>query len=178
MTLPTARARLMALALFAIAMGWLEGVVVVYIRTMIGIAHGPVAPDPGEIAARLHAIPWLMATEQTRELATVVMLVAVAWIAARAWRSRLGAFLVCFGVWDITYYVALYALLRWPPSLATRDVLFLIPPSPFWVQPVWAPVAISCAMIASGAALYLRDEARSGSAPALKRMAAETDNRC
>ena len=34
-------------------MGWLEGVVVVYIRAMIGIAHGPVAPDPGEIAARL-----------------------------------------------------------------------------------------------------------------------------
>jgi hypothetical protein len=60
---------------------------------------------------------------------------------------RLGAFLVVFGVWDIAYYIALYALLRWPPSVATLDLLFLIPPGPWWIQPVWVPVAISCVMI-------------------------------
>ena len=158
MTPTLQRARLMALAAFAFAMGWLEAVVVVYIRAMIGITHGPAVPEPAEIAARLRAIPWLMGTEQTREFATLVMLAAVAWLAARAWRARLGAFLFCFGVWDITYYIALYALVRWPPSLAAKDVLFLIPPSPLWIQPVWAPVAISCAMIASGAVLFARGE--------------------
>ena len=173
------RARLLALALFAVAMGWLEGVVVVYIRAMIGITPGTTVPDPAGVAERLHAIPWLVGTEQTRELATLVMLAAVSWIAARAWRARLGALLVCFGVWDIVYYVALYALLRWPPSLATMDVLFLIPPSPLWYQPVWVPVAISCGMIAGGAALFLREAAGPRPEPgsALKRAAPRTDNR-
>jgi hypothetical protein len=144
------RGRLVALIVFAAAMGWLEGVVVVYIRGLLGIAHGPTFPPQREIMARMAALPWLVPTEQTREAATLVMLAAAAWLASRGWRARAGAFLVAFGVWDIVYYVALYALLRWPPSLATMDLLFLIPPGPWWYQPVWLPVAISCGMIAGG----------------------------
>ena len=75
---------------------------------------------------------------------------AVACLSAQRARARWGAFLIAFGVWDIVYYVALYAMLRWPPSLTTMDVLFLIPPGPWWNQPVWLPVSISCVMIAIG----------------------------
>ena len=57
---------------------------------------------------------------------------------------------------SLAYYLALYALLRWPPSLAEPDLLFLIPPGPWWIQPVWVPVAVSCAMIAGGAWLFAR----------------------
>ncbi len=163
------RARLLALIAFAIAMGWLEGVVVVYIRALIGIERGDAMPHGADVVERLRAVPWLMVTEQTREMATLVMLAAVAWVAGRAWRARLGALLVCFGVWDIIYYVALRAMLGWPPSLATMDVLFLIPPHPIWYQPVWVPVAISAAMITIGTMLFAREdlaprpEARPGS---------------
>jgi len=150
------RARLLALVLFASAMGWLEGVVVVYIRGLIGIAHGPL-PEAAEVMERLRGVPWLLPTEQTREVATLVMLAAVSFLAARTWRARLGALLVCFGVWDIVYYLALFALLRWPSSLTTMDVLFLIPPHPWWHQPVWVPVAISAVMIATGAVLLARE---------------------
>ena len=45
-------------------------------------------------------------------------------------------------------------MLRWPPSLATMDLLFLIPPHPWWYQPVWMPVAISCVMIGAGLVLF------------------------
>jgi hypothetical protein len=169
MTKALPRARLLALGAFAIAMGWLEGVVVVYIRALTGIGHGADVPDPAGVAERLRSVPWLIPTEQTRELATLAMLAAVAWAVTRPWGERLGAFLFCFGIWDISYYVALYALLRWPTSLATRDVLFLIPPSPLWYQPVWVPVAISVVMIAGGAALFLRGAgAPPGAGPALK----------
>ncbi|HEY2954048.1 MAG TPA: hypothetical protein VGK89_02225 [Candidatus Eisenbacteria bacterium] len=158
--IPSPGARLLALFVFASAMGWLEGVVVVYIRGLIGIAHGPGVPAVAEIMERLRAVPWLIRTEQTREAATLAMLSAVAWLSARAWRGRLGALLLCFGTWDIVYYLALFALLRWPPSLTTMDVLFLIPPHPWWHQPVWVPVAISAAMIASGCALLAREGPR------------------
>jgi hypothetical protein len=135
-------------------MGWLEGVVVVYIRGLLGIAHGGGAPDPAEMERRLAALPWLIGTEQGREAATIVMLAAVAWLAAPRFRGRLGAFLLTFGAWDIVYYIALYALLGWPPSLCTMDLLFLIPPGPWWYQPVWVPIAISCGMITVGVWLF------------------------
>lgn len=141
---------LVAVFVFAIAMGWLEAVVVVYIRALLGIAHAPLPPSPQIMYERFRSMPWLIPSEQIREVTTIVMLAAVGWISGRSLRARLGVFLVSFGAWDIVYYAALYALLRWPPSLSTMDLLFLIPPGPWWYQPVWVPTAISCGMIAAG----------------------------
>jgi hypothetical protein len=159
---PGVASRLAWLAVFAAAMGWLEAVVVVYIRALLGFREAATPPGPDEMMRRLQSLPWLIPTEQTREAATLVMLAAAGWLAGHSPRSRCGAFLVCFGVWDIAYYVGLVALIRWPTSLATLDLLFLIPPHPWWVQPVWLPVAVSCVMIAAGAALMTR---RAGDGP-------------
>jgi hypothetical protein len=153
-------ARLTILLLFAAAMGWLEGVVVVYIRGLLGATHGPGTPSPAQVVARFGELPWLLPTEQGREVATIIMLATVAWLSAGSPRSRFGAFLILFGVWDIVYYVALYAMLRWPPSLVTMDVLFLIPPGPWWNQPVWLPLLISSLMIVAGIALFRDGEPR------------------
>jgi hypothetical protein len=147
-------ARLVAVALFGAAFGWLEGVVVVYIRSLIGVAQRDALPGADDMMRRFAGLPWLLGTEQSRELSTLIVIAAVAWLAGYRIRSRLGAFLIAFGVWDIAYYLALYALLRWPPSLTTVDVLFLIPPHPWWSQPVWVPVAISCLLIAAGLRLW------------------------
>jgi hypothetical protein len=142
-------------------MGWLEAVVVVYIRGLVGIGRDRMPPAE-EVLRRFTSLPWLLSTEQSREAATIVMLAAVALLAARRGRARLGAFLVSFGAWDIVYYMGLYALLHWPPSLGTMDVLFLIPPGPWWYQPVWLPIAVSCVMIALGVRLFLRAERGAG----------------
>ena len=150
--------RVAVLAIFAAAMGWLEAVVVVYIRSIVGIAHTETIPPQQEVLRRFMEVPWLLPTEQTREAATLVMLAAVAGLAARRTRGRFGAFLMSFGTWDIVYYVALYCLLRWPPSLTTMDLLFLIPPHPWWYQPVWVPIAISVVMIAVGFKLFWSSE--------------------
>lgn len=153
----TGRSRLAILLLFAAAMGWLEGVVVVYIRGLFGMAHGPTVPPPEEVTRQFGRLPWLLPTEQTRELATIIMIATVAWLSARRLVGRLGAFLIVFGVWDIVYYVSLYALLRWPPGLRSMDVLFLIPPGPWWNQPVWVPLVIASAMTVVGMRLFAKD---------------------
>lgn len=142
------------LVLYAIAMGWLEGVVVVYIRGLVGLGRAEGMPPAGEVMRRINAIPWLLSTEQGRELATMIMLWTVAYLASPRWPGRIGAWLVSFGVWDIAYYVALHALLGWPTTLGTMDLLFLIPAHPWWYQPVWLPVGISCVMIGVGARMY------------------------
>lgn len=148
--------QLFLVAVFAVATGWLEAVIVVYIRGLLGVGPGHTFPAESEFVRRFLALPWLLPTEQSREAATLVMLASLAWLAGSRLRSRLGAFLVTFGLWDIVYYGALWVLLRWPPSLATKDLLFLIPPGPWWYQPVWLPVAVSCLMIAAGTWLFLR----------------------
>lgn len=161
MTLPPADAprratRLWLVWVYAIAMGWLEGVVVVYIRALLGMPHSGELPPAAQTFGRLHGIAWLLVTEQSRELATLIMLAAVAWLAAERPLARLGAFLVAFGVWDLAYYGALYALVRWPPSLGTMDLLFLIPQHPWWYQPVWVPMLVAALMVAGGTWLAWR----------------------
>ncbi len=133
------------LSAFAIAMGYLEAVVVVYIRKILGIV-----PTPEQLTAEtIEQVPdWLIASEQSREAATIIMLVALAWLVGRTGAQKLGVFLFAFGVWDIFYYVSLKALIDWPASLATWDCLFLIPQP--WYAPVWLPVVISLGMIMVG----------------------------
>jgi len=54
----------------------------------------------------------------------------------------------------IVYYISLYIILRWPPSLFTEDVLFLIPVP--WKGPVIAPVLVSILMIISAFVILKR----------------------
>jgi hypothetical protein len=86
--------------------------------------------------------------ELVREAATILMLLAVGWLAGRTVRSRLAYFTIAFGVWDIFYYIFLIPLTGWPKSLLDWDILFLLP-MPWW-GPVIAPVSIAVLMIIGG----------------------------
>ena len=126
-----------SLFVFAVAMGFLEAIVVVYVRELY---------YPEGFACPLKPMPeWLIGTEMIRELCTLFMLGAVARITGKLFTGRLASFLFLFGVWDIFYYVALWLFLGWPESLLTWDILFLIPVA--WVGPVLAPVLCSVLMI-------------------------------
>lgn len=138
--------RALVLALFAIAMGHLEAVVVYYIRLYLGDLQGT-----GTVSqSRLYAFPW--AIEATREVATLVMLGTVAWLTGRDWRQRLAALLWAFGLWDGTYYAALRIMTGWPQSLSSPDVYFLLPVP--WGGPVWVPLAADVVMVVGAALLW------------------------
>jgi hypothetical protein len=128
-------------ALFAVAMAWVESAVVFYIRTMVDRIQ-PHQPDP------LPLIGTLGPVELARELATLIMHVAVGLLAGRNWRKRLGYMAVSFGIWDVFYYVFLKVMCGWPNTLLDWDVLFLLP-LPWW-GPVLSPVLIALLMIAWG----------------------------
>jgi hypothetical protein len=124
--------------IYAGAMGWVESAVVFYLRSMMGRIE-PYQPDP------LPVIGGFALVELPRELATMVMLFAVGFLAGRTWRARIGYAAIAFGVWDNFYYVFLKMMCGWPHSLLDWDVLFLLP-MPWW-GPVLAPVLISLLMI-------------------------------
>jgi len=144
--------RIVSLVAFAVAMGYLEAVVVVYIRHLAGMVPVPPAETWPQVMAKLP--PWLLPTEQTREAATLIMLGAVALAAGRDLREKLCVLLLIFGVWDLCYYAGLKVLLHWPARLTTPNLLFLIPRP--WFAPVWMPMAISVGMIVVGLALWPR----------------------
>jgi hypothetical protein len=97
--------------------------------------------------------PDMAAIEIGREAATLVMLLGVSVLAGADRWERFLAFCLSFGVWDIFYYAWLWLFIRWPPSLLTWDVLFLIPVP--WIGPVLAPLLVSVALV-GGALLLLR----------------------
>lgn len=133
--------RLSIVFAYAIAMAWVESAVVVYLRTLIGRVT-PYQTDPLPVSVGLG---WI---EVGRELATLVMLFTVGWLAGQTWRSRSGYSLIAFGTWDIFYYVFLVPMSGWPRSFLDWDVLFLVP-LPWW-GPVLAPVLISLLLISGG----------------------------
>ena len=141
-------------------MGYLEAVVVVYLRHLGGLVPlpSPQALDYRKFVAALPA--WVIPTEQTREAATIIMLAALALAVGRNVREKLCVFMLAFGIWDIVYYVGLKALLDWPPRLTSTDVLFLIPQP--WFAPVWLPVVISLGLVTLAFVLYPRGRRRTG----------------
>ncbi len=118
-------------------MAYVESAVVVYLWA---IYH----PDAFEFP--LKAITdYKILVEVFREIATIFMLLAVAFLAGKKFWERFAYFMMTFAVWDIFYYVWLKILLDWPSSIFEWDVLFLIPLP--WIGPVIAPVSISVLML-------------------------------
>jgi hypothetical protein len=142
------RLRFVWLAVFAIAMGFLEAIVVVYLREIY-------YPEGFDFPLRLLP-PQMLKIEWIREIATIVMLVGVGILTGKNNIQRLFYSLFAFGVWDIFYYVALKVLVGWPESLLTWDLLFLIPVS--WLGPVLAPVINSMTMILMALLIIVQQE--------------------
>jgi hypothetical protein len=125
------------ITLFAIAMGLLETIVVVYLRELY-------YPEGFSFPLKLMK-PMVISFELLRELATIFMLLTLGILTGKNGITRFAWFVYSFAVWDIFYYIFLKLLLDWPASLLTWDVLFLIPVT--WTGPVLAPVINSLTMI-------------------------------
>ncbi|MBW1715209.1 MAG: hypothetical protein JRJ77_05180 [Deltaproteobacteria bacterium] len=134
---------------FSIAMALVEAAVVAYLRALYypeGFAF------PLELITVRHFI-----VELGRETATIFMLLSVAALIGKRFWEKFAYFIICFGFWDIFYYVWLKLALGWPSSLLDWDILFLIPLP--WIGPIIAPVSIAIMMILAGLliiALYKR----------------------
>ncbi|MGI8745300.1 MAG: hypothetical protein ACR2NN_22550 [Bryobacteraceae bacterium] len=149
---------LIALFVFGITFGYVEASVVVYLRVIYEPLRQNISPRPSnelfplitpqqlQAAGAIHTRRLL--TELGREAATILMLAAVGLAVARTFQQWSAAFLIVFGVWDISFYAFLKLLIDWPASLNTWDLLFLLPVP--WASPVIAPIIVSLSMILCG----------------------------
>lgn len=143
--------QLLVSSVFAASFGVVEATVVAYLRAATGLLPGyqgtlsDVIHRSGEFYQQAQALTQfpqsLFTLEVLREAATIFILLSVALLTAAKPRSRAAVFLWTFAIWDIVYYAALWATVRWPLSLRDADVLFLIPVP--WFSPVWFPLLVS-----------------------------------
>jgi hypothetical protein len=140
--------KLLLLAVFGIAMAHFESVVVVYLRKALGMIDSESNKESLEKFPKRY-----LNIEMTREAATIIMLVVIAFLCGSTWIEKGVFFLWTFAFWDLFYYLSLYILIKWPPSLTTIDVLFLIPKP--WIAPVWFPIGVSSLTILAIIVLYL-----------------------
>lgn len=123
--------------LFAVGMAFLESAIVVYLREIF-YPEGFVFP--------LKIVGGnIIITELFREVVTIIMLLSIGFYLGKCRLEKFAYFILAFAVWDIFYYIFLKALIGWPESLLTWDILFLIPFN--WIGPVIAPVINSITMI-------------------------------
>jgi len=98
--------------LFAIAMAYVESATVVYIRRIYGIS---------DLLLDIPAFdPVLAPIEIGRELATLIMLLAVGYAVGKSLQTRVSYTFIIFGVWDIFYYIWLRLFIGWPIHSSRR----------------------------------------------------------
>lgn len=142
--------RIWKTGVFALAMGFFEAILVIYLRELY-------YPEGFEFPLKLIE-PRIFSFELLRELATMVMLICIGLLAGKTILRQFGFFLFAFAVWDIFYYAGLKLLIGWPDSLLTWDILFLIPIT--WVGPVVAPVICSFSMIYMATLIFAGETAK------------------
>lgn len=142
---------------FAVAFGFIEAAVVVYLRLLVGSnmsqteSTQPLLLLPGiaflhpQAAADLIKNTVVFNMERAREAATLVILFLVAAIAVKNLKQKIAFFFLMFGIWDIFYYVFLKLAIGWPKSFSDPDIFFLLPTP--WVGPVIVPISISVVFI-------------------------------
>ena len=156
---------LIALTIFGSAFGYVEATVVFYLRYLINfhtnynVSNYKVLLNLGFITfiSPVHSLlvnNRISTAEVFREAATIIMLIAISYLAGSNKKQRFGAFLVSFAAWDIMYYVFLKILDSWPNSLFTKDIFFLIPVP--LLGPIITPIIISTIMFIVGCWLYIK----------------------
>ena len=156
----------LALLLFGAAFGYVEAAVVAYLRAVLTpVRQADFRPEDDNGVFPLLTTKQIdkagpeyvhaLEIEAGREAATLVMLAGAGLAVAANFRTWLAGFMIAFGVWDIFYYAFLRLLLGWPGSLATWDILFLLPVP--WVGPVVAPVVVALSMVLAGSVILWRE---------------------
>jgi len=137
--------RLVLLSAFAVALGYLQALARLYVHHILGI--GPLAAnfDPNALQ---QAPDWLISSQQTSQVALIILLTVFALLVARRLSHKLGIFLFVGGLAQLIYYGSLKVAASWPASWTTQDCLLWIPRP--WYGQVWIALVVSAGAVALG----------------------------
>ncbi len=137
--------RLALLSAFAVALGYLRALASLYVHHILSI--GPLAADFDP--SRLQQAPdWLITSQQTGQVALLILLTVFALLVAQRLLHKLGIFLFISGLSTLIRYGSLKVAAGWPASWMTQDCLLWIPHP--WYGQIWIALVISAGAAALG----------------------------
>jgi hypothetical protein len=139
---------LIAILALCIAIGYVDAVATFYVRGMLQVAQ----EGGGFAQAVTEAMPpRIVALEQTRQAATVLVLMTVAIVAGRNLQQQFGTAFYALGGWTVLRYAAIRTITDWPTALTDVDTVLYLPHAVY--APVWMPITIALGMAAIGVTL-------------------------
>ncbi|MBE0447226.1 MAG: hypothetical protein IBX64_03845 [Actinobacteria bacterium] len=165
-----AKARLTSLITIATSVAFLHAASAFYLREVYniktlapswGIAKGDIIFSVGDlmilkndVALKILVDTTLLTTEQIRLAAILMLVLAMVYNIGKSWFDRVSLFLFVVGLWGVLYYAFLFALLRWPDSLLSKDVITLFP-LPV-IVPVYIPLLFSLLVLVGSTFLVFK----------------------
>mgnify|MGYP000975232022 CR=1 FL=1 len=139
---------LISLTALCIALGYVDAVATFYVRGMLQVSQ----EGGGFAQAVTEAMPpRIIALEQTRQAAMLLVLVVIAVVAGRNLHQQFGTAFFAIGGWIICRYIAIRTITDWPGSLADADTVLYLP-EPIYA-PLWMPVVVALGLSALGVTL-------------------------
>ncbi len=134
---------LIAIAALCIAIGYVDAVATFYVRGMLQVSQ-----EGGNFAQAVTEAmpPRIVALEQTRQAATVLVLVAMAIVAGRNLQQQFGTVFYALGGWLVLRYAAIRTITDWPAALTDIDTVLYLPHAVY--APVWMPIVIGLGVAA------------------------------
>jgi len=140
--------RLALLSAFAVALGYLQALARLYVHRILGI--GPLAANFNPNALR-QAPDWLISSQQTDQIALILLLTVFALLVARRLTHKLGVFMFVGGLTVLVRYASLKVATGWPAFWTAQDCLLWIPRP--WYGQIWIALLVSAGAVALGLVL-------------------------
>jgi len=137
--------RLALLSTFAIVLGYLWATASLYVHHILGVGPLTADFDPSKLQ---QAPDWLITSQQTGQVALLILLTAFALLIAQRLLHKLGILLFVGGLTTLVRYASLKAATAWPMSWTTQDCLLWIPRP--WYGQIWIAIVVSTGVTALG----------------------------
>lgn len=167
-----AKAKFTSLVIIATAVAFLNAAAAVYLREIYNIKtllpswglnkqdivfrFGDLMVLKQDLALKILVDTNLLVTEQIRQIAMLALVAAAVYMIGKKWSERVFLMLFVVGLWGVLYYAFLYAIIKWPTSLLSKDVIALVP-MPV-IVPVYMPLLLSALTFIAGLFLILRSK--------------------
>jgi len=156
--------KFLMLVTVAVALSFLNAASAFFLRKLyntstllpsFGIAKSGVMFSFGDLTVLKHEMAFkilgdkdLLYAEQAREFAILALIFVLAYIIGKTWLERVSILLFIGGLFGALYYAFIYAFLKWPTSLVSRDIIALLP-TPV-IVPIYMPILLSALVFVGG----------------------------
>ncbi len=127
-------------AISAVSLGFIEAILSIYTRRIIPMVQWNSQVKDIKSLTKLLNDQQLLWTQQAAEIASLLIIVSIAFAAGKDGRQRAALLMLAAGLWKLFKTVFMFIMIGWPGGSAQWEIVTL------WPAPCLAPVYLSVLM--------------------------------